>query len=530
MERASQPRPHVSVVVATYERPVELRRLLRQLDAQSVEPSSYEVVVVDDGSTIDVRRLLEADRYSFALTVLRQANAGAAAARQRGAAAAVGDLLLFVDDDMHVRPEFVAAHVEAHLGGNRLVVLGRRRAGMAWAGLPLVERYLVRMGDRLSDEVAGGLELTGEYVYTPNVSMPRALFKEVGGFDSDLRQLEDAELGIRLEKAGARFVLSQEAFNVHERDPFTPEEWFERARRDGWYWGKVGRKHPDVPGASPWHWLDLVNPVSRPLLLFSSACPGAAGSLARTAFAFARLAGALRLERLAMAGATFVYGVHMFRGVGDEAGGTRDALREYRAFRRRSLRGGPERGGSGPLHDMVDAIRADHRMLVDTDARYDSRNRDIGSPARAFVENVGFQLLVCYRIMRFLRAARLGFAARVASRAIRLLYGSDVHWDAELAPGVVVVHGFGMAIAHSARTGTGCILSQHITLGIGRDAVTGATGAPVLGDHVVVGPGAAVIGPIVVGSHSKVMANCVVIESVPPHTIVEAPPPSLRPR
>jgi serine acetyltransferase/GT2 family glycosyltransferase len=529
MNRASQP-PRVSVVVATYQRPAEIKRLLAQLDAQSLPPSSYEVVVVDDGSSADVPALLQPDVHSYSLTVLRQPNAGSAAARQRGAAAATGDLLLFVDDDMHVGPEFLAAHASAHPGSERLVVLGRRRAGVDSAALPLVERYRVRMGDRLSAELAGGLVLTGEYLYTGNVSMPRALFEEAGGFDSGLRQLDDAELGIRLEKAGARFLLSEEAYNVHERDPLTPEQWFERAHRDGWYWGKVGRKHPDVASASPWHWLDVVSPISRPLLLLSSLRPGPAAPIARAAFALSRLASALRLERVAMAGTTFVYGVHMFRGVGEEAGGTRAALREYRAFRRRSGGDGPGSSGSGPFRDMLDAIRADHRMLVETDARYDSRNRDIGSPVRAFVENVGFQLVVCYRIMRFLRAARLGFAARVASRAIRLLYGSDVHWDAELAPGVVVVHGFGMAIAHAARTGTGCILSQHVTLGIGRDPASGATGAPVLGDYVVVGPGAAVIGPIVVGAHSKIMANCVVIESVPPHTVVEAPPVSLRPR
>jgi len=530
MNRASQPSPRVSVVVATYERPAEIRRLLRQLDTQSLAPSSYEVIVVDDGSTLDVRALLDADVYTFALTVLTQPNAGAAAARQRGATAAGGDVLVFVDDDMHVGPEFLAAHVAAHQGSERLVVLGRRRAGAASADLPVVERYRVRMGDRLADEVAGGRMLSGEYLYTGNVSMPRVLFEEAGGFDASLRQIADAELGIRLEQVGARFVLSEEAFNVHERDPFVPEQWFDRAHHDGWYWGKVGRKHPHVDGASPWHWLELVNPISRPLLLFSSLSPRPAASLARGAFALVRLASVLRLERVAMAGTTFVYGVHMFRGVGDEAGGTRSALRDYRAFRRRSGRQGREHGGSGPFREMVDAIRRDHRMLVETNARYDSRNRNLGSPARAFVENMGFQFVVCYRMMRFLRAARLGLAARVASRAIRLLYGSDVHWDADFAPGLVVVHAFGMAIAHAVRTGTGCILFQNVTLAIGRDPVSGASGAPVLGDYVVVGPGAAVIGPIVVGAHSKIMANCVVTESVPPHTVVEAPPVSLRPR
>jgi serine O-acetyltransferase len=94
----------------------------------------------------------------------------------------------------------------------------------------------------------------------------------------------------------------------------------------------------------------------------------------------------------------------------------------------------------------------------------------------------------------------------------------------------MVVHGFGLAVSYAARTAHGCVLSQNVTLGVGHDAATGASGGPDLRQDVVVGPGATLIGPIVIGGGSKIMAGCVVHQSVPARTIVEAPAPTLRPR
>ena len=217
--------------------------------------------------------------------------------------------------------------------------------------------------------------------------------------------------------------------------------------------------------------------------------------------------------------------------MGSEAGGTRGTLRGYREFRRglRELERGAA-GSASPFRELVGAIAEDHRVLVETTAKYDARQRDLGSPARTFVTNIGFQLVVAYRVMRFMRALGLPLGARFTSRAIRHLYGSDVHWDAELAPGLVVVHGFGMAIGYAARTAHGCILAQNVTLGVGHDAETGAQGGPDLRENVVVGPGAALIGPILIGAGSKIMAGCTVHQSVPPRTLVEAPAVSMRPR
>src|SRR5207342_286171 len=117
-----------------------------------------------------------------------------------------------------------------------------------------------------------------------------------------------------------------------------------------------------------------------------------AALLARSAFGSAWAADALHLERVALAGATFVYSVQMFRGVGREAGGPVSALREYREFRRGI--GALRHHDGSPFRELIEAIREDHRVLVQTSARHDPRVRNLGSPARAAVENIGFQLVV----------------------------------------------------------------------------------------------------------------------------------------
>src|SRR5690242_3284266 len=92
-----------SVVIATYNRHELLRRLLAQLDDQTLDPSHYEVVVVDDGSNDDVRAALGEYRPRYALRLERQPNAGASAARQRAVELATGAVVVVVDDDMQVK-------------------------------------------------------------------------------------------------------------------------------------------------------------------------------------------------------------------------------------------------------------------------------------------------------------------------------------------------------------------------------------------------------------------------------------------
>lgn len=523
------PDPKVTVIVPTCNRPRSVERLLGQLNHQTLAPDRFEVVVIDDGSDVEVVPALSGGDH-FALSVVRQARAGSAAARQAGAERATGEVLVLLDDDMEVPPGFLEAHLARHRDDDRLVVLGRVRPGEDLRTLPLLERYRLGYVDQLAEDVqAGRQQLTSAHVYTGNMSLRRALLEEAGGFDVELPLIHDVELAIRLEQIGARFVLSDDAWSEHGRDGRSTEEWLTRFADDGLWWSKVAEKHPDEITAQPWHFFDLVSPASRPLLAVSAIAPSASSVLARSVLASANAADALGLKRVALAGATVLYGVQMFRGAGRAAGGGRAAFAQYREYRRAfaDLAGKRE---SSAYRRLTAAIAADYEALVQSRARYDPERPSPRSPASAFVVNIGFQLVVAYRLMRYMRDLDLPLAARVVGRAIRHLYGSEIHWEAELAPGLVIVHGFGLAISHAARTGPGCILSHNVTLGHGRDAATGLVGAPVLEADVVIGNGSSLFGPITIGAGSKVMPGCTVHESVPPYTIVESPEISMRAR
>jgi serine acetyltransferase len=172
----------------------------------------------------------------------------------------------------------------------------------------------------------------------------------------------------------------------------------------------------------------------------------------------------------------------------------------------------------------VTAVRADHEVLRHYDEKYAADVRGDGaSLSRDLVTRIGFQMLAACRVMRFCADAHIPLAPKVASRLIRHLYGSDVHWEAELEPGIVVVHGMGLAVSRAARVERGAILFQNVTLGMSADPVNRTSGAPVIERDVHVGAGSTVVGPITVGARSKISANCFVRQSVPPDSLVEAP-------
>jgi serine O-acetyltransferase len=179
---------------------------------------------------------------------------------------------------------------------------------------------------------------------------------------------------------------------------------------------------------------------------------------------------------------------------------------------------------------LAEAVRSDQATLHDYHRRYGGSSEPDALLAKEIVEKVGLQLLAAYRLMRFFSDVDAALAARITSRLIRHLYGSDIHWDADFAAGVMVVHGMGMAISHSARVGRGVCLFQHCTLGEGRHPDTNEVGAPTIEDDAVIGAGAVLIGPITIGARSKIMPGCIVVRSVPPDSIVEAPQSIVKPR
>lgn len=182
-------------------------------------------------------------------------------------------------------------------------------------------------------------------------------------------------------------------------------------------------------------------------------------------------------------------------------------------------------GGTG----FLAAVLADHRFMVETRLKYSDRGARRWALPVDVITKIGFQMMVAVRVMQFFRNHRLTPLAAVASRLIRHLYGAEIHWGAAIAPAVRIVHGTGLVIGRQATVGPRCILFQGVTLGdsLGRD---GVAGAPTLEGDVHVGVNAVLVGPIRIGSHSKVMANTFVDVDVPPFSLVATSPARVVPR
>src|SRR5262245_60285612 len=126
---------------------------------------------------------------------------------------------------------------------------------------------------------------------------------------------------------------------------------------------------------------------------------------------------------------------------------------------------------------LLSALRADHEMQRRYDRKYGLSPRRPEPLAKDVVQRIGLQIMLAYRLMRFFGEVGSPLASKVIGRLIRILYGADIHYDAQLGEGVVIVHGMGIAINQAVRVASGVILSQNVTLGAGIDPITRETGA-----------------------------------------------------
>lgn len=171
---------------------------------------------------------------------------------------------------------------------------------------------------------------------------------------------------------------------------------------------------------------------------------------------------------------------------------------------------------------LVAAVKEDYGSVQRYRQKYHDENITSWRLPLDVVKKIGLQTLVATRLMQWSRDAELPLVPQVLSRLIRHAYSAEIHWHAQVAPGVSIVHGVGLVISHRAVVDRGCILFHGVTLGEGIDAETREVGAPHLCEDVHVGPGATLLGPITIGAGSKIMAGAVVTISVPPGSVVRS--------
>jgi glycosyltransferase involved in cell wall biosynthesis len=240
------PSVRFSVIIPTYQR--------RDVVVQSVvalakqELSDFEVIVIVDGSRDGSGDALRELEVPFSCRVVEQSNRGLASARNRGAAEASGELLLFLDDDMEADPSLLLAHDHRHREGADVVIghIPLHPDSPANFLSAAVGAWAERRGREL---VAPGRDLALHDLICGQMSLRRQLFWELDGFDADFTRggsfgNEDLDFGLRLMQAGKKIVFDPAAIS-RQRYVVAPRHYLRQWRQAGSADVAMVRKHPD---------------------------------------------------------------------------------------------------------------------------------------------------------------------------------------------------------------------------------------------------------------------------------------------
>ncbi len=236
-ERKPKVRPRFSVIVPAYNAADTIGACLDALARQTFPAGDYEVIVVDDGSTDGTAGVAR----EHGVRVISQPNAGPAAARNRGAEAARGDVLLFTDADCEPTPGWISAFAEAFDAnpdavGAKGTYLSRQREIVArFTQLEYEERYARMAGRERID-----------FVDTYSAAYCRDAFLEAGGFDTTFptASVEDQEFSFRMARLGHRMIYVPEAkvYHIHNR---TIGAYWRRKFYIGYWKALVTRRFPE---------------------------------------------------------------------------------------------------------------------------------------------------------------------------------------------------------------------------------------------------------------------------------------------
>ena len=138
------------------------------------------------------------------------------------------------------------------------------------------------------------------------------------------------------------------------------------------------------------------------------------------------------------------------------------------------------------------------------------------SKAEVFFLYPGVRAVFWHRVARFFYIHNLKFIARWISQTTRFWTGIEIHPGAKIGNGLFIDHGMGVVIGETAEIGNNCTIYQGVTLG-GTGTEKGKR-HPTLGNNVMVGCGAKILGPFTVGDNSKIAAGAVVLSEVPPNS------------
>ena len=162
------------------------------------------------------------------------------------------------------------------------------------------------------------------------------------------------------------------------------------------------------------------------------------------------------------------------------------------------------------LRELADSISDEIKTDI---AAVRDRDPAARNDAEVLLLYSGVHAILAYRVAHKLYLGKKYFPARAVSQLAKFITGIEIHPGATIGRGLVIDHGSGVVIGETAEIGDNCTLYQGVTLGgTGKD--TGKR-HPTLGDNVMVGAGAKVLGPFRIGDNAKIAAGAVVLEEIP---------------
>ena len=162
------------------------------------------------------------------------------------------------------------------------------------------------------------------------------------------------------------------------------------------------------------------------------------------------------------------------------------------------------------LRELADSISDEIKTDI---AAVRDRDPAARNDAEVLLLYSGVHAILAYRVAHKLYLGKKYFPARAVSQLAKFITGIEIHPGATIGRGLVIDHGSGVVIGETAEIGDNCTLYQGVTLGVtGKD--TGKR-HPTLGNNVMVGAGAKVLGPFRIGDNAKIAAGAVVLEEIP---------------
>lgn len=167
------------------------------------------------------------------------------------------------------------------------------------------------------------------------------------------------------------------------------------------------------------------------------------------------------------------------------------------------------------MHPAIETFLADLRAPVERDPAAEGW-------LDVLLSYPGFHAVTAHRLIHALWLRRVPLLPRLLSEIVHRITGIDIHPGATLGRGFFIDHGTGVVIGGTAIVGNDVTIYQGVTLG--GTSLQRKKRHPTLGDNVVVGSGAAVLGDISIGDNVKIGANSVVVKDVPPNSTVVGVP------